>query len=144
MHLPAWCSLESVRPGQGRVLPAHPVPSRLCVATKFKFFCYDVVCNYWPFAKDVGTKLETEDFKKHTEEMVPFLSRFHGKTHTMFCQVTFVFKKLRLFPSLFLEQLFIFSFCMEVTGRLEPRQQQARQRNRVTQKCLAMGPLQNT
>lgn len=54
----------------------------------FKFFCYDVICNYWPFAKDVGKKLETEDFKKHTEEMVPFLSRFHGKTHTMFCQVT--------------------------------------------------------
>ncbi|KZS01797.1 Uncharacterized protein APZ42_001435, partial [Daphnia magna] len=56
---------------------------------KLKFFCYDVVCNYWPFAKDVGTKLETEDFKKHTEKMVPFLSRFHGKTHKMFCQLLY-------------------------------------------------------
>ncbi len=64
---------------------------------KFKFFCYDVVCNYWPFAKDVGTKLTTEDFKKHTEEMIAFLSRFHGKTHSIWCQVTVYFKTYFIF-----------------------------------------------
>lgn len=50
-----------------------------------KFFAYDVICKYWPFAKKVGSKLE--QFAYMTEEMVPYLSRMHGQTHEMICQV---------------------------------------------------------
>lgn len=50
-----------------------------------KFFCYDVICQYWKFAVDVGSKIER--FKPMTEKMKPFLSRWHGLTHTWYCQV---------------------------------------------------------
>ena len=50
-----------------------------------QFFCYDVVCKYWSFAEDLSKA--NSEFKPHTENMQPFLSRWHGKTHAWYCQV---------------------------------------------------------
>lgn len=50
-----------------------------------RFFCYDIVCRYWDFAKKVGESFP--QCKDMTENMRPFLSRFHGKAHGWDCQV---------------------------------------------------------
>jgi hypothetical protein len=50
-----------------------------------KFFCQDVVCHYWPFTHDVG--LQLTQYSKLTSECSPFLSSWHGKTHSWPCQV---------------------------------------------------------
>lgn len=50
-----------------------------------KFFWYDVVCRYWPFALGIGEKIP--EFQPITDEMIAGLSRMHGKTHIMSCQV---------------------------------------------------------
>ena len=49
------------------------------------FFCYDVICRYWPFAKKLGN-IDCR-FACLTTMMKPFLSRFHGKAHAWSCQV---------------------------------------------------------
>ncbi len=51
----------------------------------YKFICYDAVCKYWPFAQDVGRLIE--ELVTHITKMLPFLSRWHGKTHAWYCQV---------------------------------------------------------
>lgn len=51
-----------------------------------KFICYDVICHYWPFASDVAKKVD--EFQGHVSDMQPFLSRWHGKTHAWYCQVS--------------------------------------------------------
>ncbi|XP_045026109.1 uncharacterized protein LOC123470196 isoform X1 [Daphnia magna] len=59
------------------------------------FFCYDVVCKYWPFAQKLS-KLAKEGvfssklncvLRNLTKKMRPFLSTFHGKAHQWACQV---------------------------------------------------------
>lgn len=62
------------------------------LACGFRIVCYDVVCQYWPFACDLASKLP--EFKSHVEQMRPFLSRWHGKTHSWQCQV----KNLNVLP----------------------------------------------
>jgi hypothetical protein len=54
-----------------------------------RFFCYDVVCQYWIFLLNV-TKTEAlrERFQSLIEQTIDFLSRWHGKTHAWFCQVS--------------------------------------------------------
>lgn len=52
-----------------------------------KFLCYDVSCKYWPFAEKVAEKLP--EFLPMVEKMTPFLSRMHGKTHIVDCQVLY-------------------------------------------------------
>ncbi len=52
---------------------------------KVRFFINDVVCRYWAFAEKVGWKLP--EYRALTEAMIAFLSRMHGKTHTLDCQV---------------------------------------------------------
>ncbi|KAK4007270.1 hypothetical protein OUZ56_012430 [Daphnia magna] len=52
-----------------------------------KFLCYDVVWKYWSFAADISEELE--EFKCHTKNMQPFLSRWHGKTHAWYGQILF-------------------------------------------------------
>ncbi|KZR96528.1 Uncharacterized protein APZ42_009085, partial [Daphnia magna] len=42
---------------------------------------------YWSFAADISEELE--EFKCHTKNMQPFLSRWHGKTHAWYCQIWF-------------------------------------------------------
>ena len=54
---------------------------------KTKFFCYDVICRYWPFVQKLGRI--NSIFKRLSDRMLPFLSRFHGKAHQWLCQVTF-------------------------------------------------------
>ncbi|XP_032793824.2 uncharacterized protein LOC116930556 [Daphnia magna] len=61
------------------------------MALGYLYFCYDVICNYSTFAKDVA-KLSVghpnhEDFDRMSTEMTGFLSVFHGRTHVWDCQV---------------------------------------------------------
>ncbi|KAI9560522.1 hypothetical protein GHT06_011457 [Daphnia sinensis] len=54
---------------------------------RYLYFCYDVVCNYSTFAKDVA-KLsvghpEHENFDRMSNEMTGFLSVLHGRTHVL-------------------------------------------------------------
>ena len=49
------------------------------------FFCYDVICRYWPFAKKLGNI--NARFACLTTKMNHFLSRFHEKAHAWSCQV---------------------------------------------------------
>ena len=57
-----------------------------------RFFCYDVVCQYWIFLlKVTQTEELRERFESLTEQTVDFLSRWHGKTHAWFCQVSYFF-----------------------------------------------------
>lgn len=69
-----------------------------------EILCYDVICNYWPFAQDLAKKVP--DFQKHVTTMKPFLSRFHGNTHELFCQVKTYFKNFFFFNFGFLKRLF--------------------------------------
>lgn len=50
-----------------------------------KFFCYDVVCQFWPWAQKVGE--EIPHFKEITNNMKPFLSRMHAFAHVWYCYV---------------------------------------------------------
>ncbi|XP_045027137.1 uncharacterized protein LOC116919408 [Daphnia magna] len=55
------------------------------------YFCYDVICNYEKFLKDLikvseGHLLHGE-WARMSKEMVGFLSVLHGRTHTWDCQV---------------------------------------------------------
>nr|CAH0110781.1 unnamed protein product [Daphnia galeata] len=56
-----------------------------------KFFCNDVICKYWPFAIKVGQLFadSNPEYQKLTEDMVPFLSRFHGLGHSWACRVLY-------------------------------------------------------
>lgn len=67
--------------------------------TGSKFICYDVICKYWPFAEDISEAIE--EFKFHTKKTYPFLSRWHGKTHAWYCQVSLKFVIFLLFLSTF-------------------------------------------
>ena len=55
----------------------------------FKYFCYDVVCKYQPFAEDVARYLT--EFKQMVEDQVGVLSVFHGRTHQKKCYVSNTF-----------------------------------------------------
>ncbi|KAK4009313.1 hypothetical protein OUZ56_018430 [Daphnia magna] len=60
-------------------------------ALGYLYFCYDVICNYSTFAKDVS-KLSVghpdhENFDRMSNEMTGFLSVLHGRTHVWDCQV---------------------------------------------------------
>lgn len=59
-----------------------------------KFFCQDVVCHNWPFVHVFGFKLT--QYSKLTSECSPFLSRWHGKTHSWPCQVIIFVKSSNL------------------------------------------------
>ncbi len=50
-----------------------------------KIICYDVICQYWPFALDLAAK--NSEFRSHVDEMDPMESEFHGQTHSWQCQV---------------------------------------------------------
>ncbi|EFX74981.1 hypothetical protein DAPPUDRAFT_108355 [Daphnia pulex] len=57
----------------------------------YLYLCYDVICNYSTFAKDVA-KLSVghpdhDDFDRMCTEMMGFLSVLHGRTHVWDCQV---------------------------------------------------------
>ncbi|XP_057370011.1 uncharacterized protein LOC130691120 [Daphnia carinata] len=56
-----------------------------------KFLCNDVVCKYWPFATKESNLFgeSNPEYKKLTEDMVPFLSRFHGLGHSWACRVLY-------------------------------------------------------
>ena len=54
----------------------------------YKVFCYDVVCNFVRFLRNLVVK--APEFKYLLDEVTPFLSRMHGKTHEWVCQVIFV------------------------------------------------------
>ncbi len=54
-----------------------------------RFLCYDVICNYWPFAITVANKLP--QFNDMVTKMEKFQSSFHGFTHTRGCQVCTAF-----------------------------------------------------
>lgn len=62
---------------------------KMCWALKCKYFCYDVVCRYWPFATEVGNKFP--EFKGMTSEMQGMLPICHAKAHSYECQVTVYF-----------------------------------------------------
>ena len=68
------------------------------------FVCYDIICNYWTFAKDVSEKIN--EFKDNTDRMFPFLFRWHGKAHERYCQVIVV---KEIVNHLFLNQKKLFS-----------------------------------
>ncbi|KAK4003721.1 hypothetical protein OUZ56_005476 [Daphnia magna] len=53
-----------------------------------KFFCNDIICKYWPFAVKVGNLFadSNPEYKKLTQDMVPFLSRSHGLGHFWACR----------------------------------------------------------
>lgn len=63
---------------------------------KILFFCYDVICRYWPFARklaQLGKAGKLGSDLNHliatmVDKMLPFLSRFHGQAHAWFCQVS--------------------------------------------------------
>jgi hypothetical protein len=59
---------------------------KICYEKKCKFFCYDVICRYWKFAKKVGRKFP--QFRGFTRKMRGFLPRMHAKAHHFSCQVT--------------------------------------------------------
>jgi len=73
------------------------------------FFCYDVICKYWGFAKKISDKAKLGKFNEELNkilstivtEMLPFLSRFHGQAHAWFCQVSLI-----IFLSILLINLF--------------------------------------
>lgn len=53
-----------------------------------KFFCNDVVCHFWPFAKKVAQKLPNiPEFSQSVNTIIPFLSPFHGLGHGWYCRV---------------------------------------------------------
>ncbi|KAK4009678.1 hypothetical protein OUZ56_018824 [Daphnia magna] len=56
-----------------------------------KFFGNDVIFKYWPFAVKVGNLFadSNPEYKKLTQDMVPFLSRFHGLGHSWACRVLY-------------------------------------------------------
>lgn len=56
----------------------------LCYSLGCKFFCNDVICRYWKFAKRVA-----ESFPEYAglTEMGKFLPRMHAKAHKWACQV---------------------------------------------------------
>ncbi len=54
------------------------------------FFCSDVICKYWSFAKKVATKFPTYG---NLLTMKPFLSRFHGKAHPWDCRVSLIIQR---------------------------------------------------
>ena len=55
---------------------------------KSKFFVYDVICNYFPFAVNVAQSFPDKPlFVMMVTLMKKFLSRWHGITHTRSCQV---------------------------------------------------------
>ena len=49
------------------------------------FFCGDVMCRYWDWAKKVASSFP--EFKPTVEEMKPFLGRMRAKVHVWYCQV---------------------------------------------------------
>ena len=52
------------------------------------FFCYDVICQYWPFVKRIANNPEFGGrFERLIKDTRDFLSRWHGQTHTWYCQV---------------------------------------------------------
>lgn len=53
-------------------------------------FWYDVACGFKRFAANVGNQVP--EFKPAADEMMFCLSRWHGKTHGMPCQVLRNFK----------------------------------------------------
>ena len=68
-----------------------------------QFFCYDVVCQFWPWAQKVGEKMP--DFRKIAQNMKPFLSRMHALAHVWYCYV-------RTFKTIYIFSSFIYDICM--------------------------------
>lgn len=81
--------------------------------SKVLFFCYDVICRYWPFAQKLGQK--NPNFAEFTTLMKPFLSRFHGKAHEWICQVILLLNWGRLVNR------YVFCCTGIVVGALETR-----------------------
>lgn len=50
-----------------------------------KYFCYDVVCRYWKFAKKVSFAFP--EFRQMVKSMKGFLPMMHAKAHHLPCQV---------------------------------------------------------
>lgn len=81
-----------------------------------KFFCNDVICKYWPFAVKVGNLFadSNPEYKKLTQDMVPFLSRSHGLGHFWACRVHIL---LLLTKEIQFINNFFRRFCTMDTGR---------------------------
>lgn len=56
-----------------------------CKLLNCKFFCNDVICRYWKWAKKVSHTFPK--FKNLTDDMEGFLPRMHAKAHDWPCQV---------------------------------------------------------
>lgn len=111
------------------------------------FFCYDVVCRYWSFAKKVSDLGKLGKLKLELNEMIatmvdktlPFLSRFHGQAHAWFCQVNTLGALLkRLFSFLITFHQSFRRFCGLATFRSLPRPALGRNRNNTLPSCLAI------
>ena len=70
----------------------------------FMFFCYDVICKFWPFVKKAATKGKENKLGALSRfigglpgRVRPFLSRFHGQTHSWPCQVCTITVKTSIF-----------------------------------------------
>lgn len=54
------------------------------------FFCYDVICQYWPWAVKLASHFhDFPDFVEMIEKMIPFLSRMHAMIHVWYCYVSY-------------------------------------------------------
>ncbi len=81
--------LASINMKRGEIY-AYPlfVQAILRRSMNINFFCQDVICKFWPYLTDVVIKSGAEDSPlKPLEDMRPFLSVMHGKTHDLPCQV---------------------------------------------------------
>ena len=91
-------------------------------ALGYLYFCYDVICNYSIFSKDVA-KLSVghpdhEAFDQMSTEMTGFLSVFHGRTHVWDCQVIWLKRSISLHTFLTFQYHSIRLFIME-DGKME-------------------------
>jgi hypothetical protein len=80
-----------------------------------RFFCYDVVCQYWIFLLKVT---QTEELRERFEGLITltidFLSRWHGKTHAWFCQVI---NLIYLLLPYFIKQLCFSYYTLDLTKK---------------------------
>ena len=49
----------------------------------YRIFSYDILCLYWKWAEKVGISMP--QYKHLTDEMIPFLARFHALAHVWYC-----------------------------------------------------------
>lgn len=84
------CVLRAVNMFKGETYRHIHYLHKFAFEKNCKFLCYDVVCQYWLWARKVGDTLghKYEDFKSMTTLMFPFLSRMHAIAHVWYCYVS--------------------------------------------------------